>query len=56
MNTATPQKPLRAPAPLPRLHTADAEAKAAWVTGWWAGKVTGFVLGLAAAVLIGVLR
>ena len=56
----TPHNPtharLRAPAPLPRLRTTDAEAKAAWVTGWWAGKVTGFVLGLGAAVLIGVLR
>ena len=56
MNTTTPQKTLGAPAPLPRLRTTDADTKAAWLTGWWAGKVTGFVLGLAAAVLIGVLR
>ena len=32
---------------------AQAEAKAAWVAGWWHGKVIGFVLGLAAAVLLG---
>lgn len=56
MNTSTQQKPLRAPAPLPRLRTTDTEANAAWVTGWWAGKVTGFVLGFAAAVLLGVVR
>lgn len=56
MSTTTPQKRLPAPAPLPRLHTPDTDANAAWLAGWWSGKVTGFALGLAAAVLIGVLR
>lgn len=35
---------------------ARAEAKAAWVAGWWSGKLVGIVLGLAAAVLLGWLR
>ena len=56
MSTRNTPARLPTPAPLPRLHTADADAKAAWVAGWWSGKVTGFALGLAAAVLIGVLR
>ena len=31
----------------------QAEAKAAWVAGWWSGKVVGIVLGMALAVLMG---
>ena len=30
-----------------------AEAHAAWVAGWWSGKVVGVVLGMALAVLMG---
>ena len=47
----TPHR-LHKPAALPRMR----EAQAAWTAGWWQGKVTGFVLGLAAAVLLGWLR
>ena len=32
---------------------AQAEAKAAWVAGWWSGKVVGIVLGMAPTVLMG---
>ena len=35
---------------------ARGNADAAWLVGWWQGKVVGFVLGLAAAVLLGWLR
>lgn len=56
MNTSQQPNRLRAPAPLPRLRTTDADAHAAWAAGWWSGKVTGFVLGLGAAVLMGWLR
>lgn len=44
---------MRKPTHLPNLRT---DADAAWLTGWWSGKVTGFLLGLAAAVLIGWLK
>jgi hypothetical protein len=47
----TPNR-LHKPTPLPRA----AETQAAWTTGWWQGSTTGFVLGLAAAVLLGWLR
>lgn len=42
------------PAPLPTLRSQDSDA--AWVAGWWQGTVTGFMLGLGAAVLLGWLR
>lgn len=32
---------------------ARADADAAWLVGWWQGKVVGFVLGMALAVLMG---
>lgn len=35
---------------------ARGNAHAAWLVGWWQGKVVGFVLGLAAAVLLGLLK
>ena len=35
---------------------ARGNADAAWLVGWWQGKVVGFVLGLAAAVLLGLLK
>jgi len=35
---------------------AQGDTNAAWLVGWWQGKVVGFVLGLAAAVLLGWLR
>jgi predicted phage gp36 major capsid-like protein len=47
----TPNR-LQKPAALPRV----AETQAAWTTGWWQGSTTGFVLGLAAAVLLGWLQ
>lgn len=31
-------------------------ADAAWLVGWWQGKLVGFVLGLAIAVLAGWLK
>lgn len=44
----------RKPTPLPTVRTADADA--AWLAGWWQGKVVGIALGLGAAVLIGWLK
>ena len=44
--------PLHKPTPLPRSQ----EAQAAWTVGWWQGKVIGFALGMATAVLFGWLR
>lgn len=44
---------LGAPTPLPTLHDAE---QAAFRSGWWNGKVVGFVLGMATAVLLGWLR
>ncbi len=44
---------MRKPTPLPTLST---DADAAWLTGWWSGKVIGFALGLATAVLLGWLK
>ncbi len=35
---------------------ARADAHAAWVAGWWSGKVVGFVLGMGVAVLLGWLK
>lgn len=35
---------------------ARGNAHAAWVVGWWQGKLVGFVLGLGAAVLAGWLK
>lgn len=35
---------------------ARGDANAAWLVGWWQGKLVGFVLGLAAAVLAGWLK
>ena len=35
---------------------ARGNADAAWVVGWWQGKLVGFVLGFAVAVLLGWLR
>ena len=32
---------------------ARGNADAAWLVGWWQGKVVGFVLGLGTAVLLG---
>ena len=32
---------------------AHGNADAAWLVGWWQGKVVGFVLGLGVAVLLG---
>lgn len=39
-----------------RLPGTRTDADAAWLVGWWSGKVTGFALGLAAAVLLGWLK
>ncbi len=44
--------PLHKPTPLPQSQ----EAQAAWTAGWWQGKVIGFALGMATAVLVGWLR
>ena len=44
--------PLHKPTPLPQSQ----EAQAAWTAGWWQGKVIGFALGMATAVLFGWLR
>lgn len=44
---------MRKPTTLPTVHS---EAQAAWTAGWWQGKVVGFALGMAAAVLAGWLR
>jgi hypothetical protein len=44
--------PLHKPTPLPQSQ----EAQAAWTVGWWQGKVIGFALGMATAVLFGWLR
>lgn len=46
--------PLRKPTALPTLRSQNADA--AWTTGWWQGKVTGFFLGVAFAVLMGWLK
>ena len=35
---------------------ARGNADAAWLVGWWQGKVIGFALGMATAVLFGWLR
>lgn len=45
---------MRKPTHLPGLQATNADA--AWRAGWWSGKVTGFMLGLGAAVLIGWLK
>lgn len=45
---------LRKPNALPTLRSQEADA--AWNAGWWHGKVIGFFLGLATAVLLGWLR
>ena len=45
----------RMPSPS-RLPCVGDEAKAAFASGWWHGKVVGFCLGLGAAVLLGWLR
>ncbi|CAN7407810.1 hypothetical protein LJR074_002575 [Acidovorax sp. LjRoot74] len=45
---------LRKPTALPTLRSQNADA--AWTVGWWQGTVTGFMLGLGAAVLLGWLR
>lgn len=42
-----------APTPLPE---PEASAAVAWVQGWWLGIAVGFVIGLGAAVLGGLLR
>lgn len=39
-----------------RIPTVQQAAQVEWAAGWWAGIVVGFVIGLGAAVLIGVLR
>ena len=44
--------PLHKPTPLPQSQ----EAQAAWTVGWRQGKVIGFALGMATAVLFGWLR
>ncbi len=44
--------PLHKPTPLAKSQ----EAQAAWTVGWWQGKVIGFALGMATAVLVGWLR
>lgn len=44
---------MKRPTPLPTLQDAE---RAAWTAGWWNGKVVGFVLGMATAVLLGWLR
>ena len=49
---ATSARPLHKPTPLPQSQ----EAQAAWTVGWWQGKVIGFALGMATAVLFGWLR
>ncbi len=52
-NTRASNPRLGAPTPLPTLQDAE---RAAWTAGWWNGKVVGFVLGMATAVLLGWLR
>ena len=52
-NTRASNPRLGTPTPLPTLHDAE---QAAFRTGWWNGKVVGFVLGMATAVLLGWLR
>ena len=42
------------PTALPTLRSQNADA--AWTVGWWQGKVTGFFLGVAFAVLMGWLK
>lgn len=44
---------MQRPTPLPGVAR---DADAAWLVGWWQGKVVGVALGLAAAVLLGWLR
>lgn len=44
---------LHTAAPPPSMHD---ETRAAFTAGWWNGKLVGFVLGLATAVLLGWLR
>ncbi len=34
-------------------RAAQGDTNAAWLVGWWQGKVVGFVLGLGTAVLLG---
>lgn len=53
MSRAQRNPRLGAPTPLPTLHDAE---QAAFRSGWWNGKVVGFVLGMATAVLLGWLR
>ena len=47
-------QPLRKPTVLPTVRHSNADA--AWTAGWWYGKVTGFFLGVAFAVLVGWLK
>lgn len=42
--------------PPTRLPNVADEAHAAWLTGWWQGKVVGICLGMGLAVLIGLVR
>ena len=37
-------------------RAAQGDTNAAWLVGWWQGKVVGFVLGLGAAVLLGLVQ
>lgn len=53
-STGSNRTPMRKPAPLPTVG--GGEVKAAWTAGWWHGQVIGFVLGMAAAVLLGWLK
>lgn len=45
---------MRNPTALPTVRSQNADA--AWTVGWWQGKVTGFFLGVAFAVLMGWLK
>ena len=53
-STGSNRTPMRKPAPLPTVR--GSETQAAWTSGWWHGKVIGYVLGLGTAVLLGWLK